>query len=45
MTNVYIGSDGVPVEQDDDGAFHVTQEKADTSDKFEEIVNGTSKQN
>lgn len=43
MANVYIGSDGVPIEQDDDGAFHVTEEKAEDSKKFEEIVNGPSK--
>ncbi|UUG69349.1 hypothetical protein SEA_SHAM_10 [Streptomyces phage Sham] len=40
MANIYIGSDGVPIEQDDDGAFYVTQEKTETSEKFEEIVNG-----
>lgn len=40
MANLWIGSDGVPVEQSEDGAFYVTQEKADTSKEFEEIVNG-----
>lgn len=39
MANIYIGSDGVPIEQSADGAFHVTQEKIETSEKFEEIVN------
>ncbi|AXG66135.1 hypothetical protein SEA_ANNADREAMY_11 [Streptomyces phage Annadreamy] len=44
MGNFYIGSDGLPIEQSDDGAFYVTQEKADTSEKFEEIVNGPSEE-
>jgi hypothetical protein len=42
MANIYIGADGVPIEQDDDGAFYVTEEKAKDSKKFEEIVNGPS---
>lgn len=42
MGNFYIGADGVPIEQEDDGSFLVTQEKADNSKKFEEIVNGPS---
>lgn len=45
MANLYIGADGVPIEQDDDGAFYVTQEKVDDSEKFEEIVNGPSEGN
>jgi len=44
MGNFYIGSDGVPIEQDDDGAFYVTQEKADVSAEFEEIVNGPNQE-
>lgn len=40
MANIYIGSNGVPIEQSDDGAFYVTQEKAEVSQEFEEIVNG-----
>ncbi|WMI33648.1 hypothetical protein SEA_PATELGO_12 [Streptomyces phage Patelgo] len=44
MANVYIGSDGVPIEQSADGAFYVTQEKADTSKEFEEIVNGRTEE-
>jgi hypothetical protein len=44
MGNLYIGSDGVPIEQDDDGVFRVTQEKAEDSKKFEEIVSGTPEQ-
>lgn len=40
MANVYIGSDGVPFEQDDDGAFYVTQDKVEDSNKFKEIVDG-----
>lgn len=40
MGNIYIGADGVPVEQDDDGAFYVTQQKAEDSKKFKEIMNG-----
>jgi hypothetical protein len=43
MANIYIGSDGVPIEQDDDGAFYVTEKKAEDSKKFEEIINGPSK--
>ena len=38
--NIFIGSNGIPIEQSDDGAFHVTQDKSDDSEKFEEIVNG-----
>lgn len=38
MANIYIGSDGVPIEQSADGAFYVTQEKVETSEKFEEII-------
>ncbi len=44
MANIYIGSNGVPIEQSDDGAFYVTQEKADVSAEFEEIVNGPSEE-
>ncbi|QZE11154.1 hypothetical protein SEA_FORREST_13 [Streptomyces phage Forrest] len=44
MGNFYIGADGVPIEQDDDGAFYVTQEKADVSAEFEEIVNGPNQE-
>lgn len=44
MGNFYIGSDGVPIEQDDDGAFYATQEKADVSAEFEEIVNGPNQE-
>lgn len=44
MANVYIGSDGIPIEQEDDGSFLVTQEKADDSKKFEEIVNGPNQE-
>jgi len=44
MGNFFIGSDGVPIEQSADGAFYVTQEKADTSKKFEEIVNGPTEE-
>lgn len=40
MGNVVIGADGIPFEQDDDGAFYVTQEKVNDSKKFEEVVNG-----
>ncbi len=44
MGNIYIGADGVPIEQDDDGAFHVTQEKVEQAESdledFKEIVNG-----
>lgn len=44
MANVYIGSDGTPIEQDDDGAFYVTQEKVEQAKEdlkeFKEIVNG-----
>lgn len=40
MANIYIGKDGVPIEQEDNGSFKVTQEKVDDSKKFEEIVNG-----
>jgi hypothetical protein len=44
MPNVYIGSDGVSVEQSDDGAFHVTEEKVEQAKSdlkdFKEIVNG-----
>ncbi len=39
MANIYIGSDGMPIEQSEDGAFYVTQEKADTSQQFKEIMN------
>lgn len=44
VANIYIGSNGLPVEQSDDGAFYVTQEKTDTSQKFEEIVNGPTEE-
>lgn len=40
MVNFYIGSEGIPIEQDDDGAFRVTQEKSDISEEFKEIVKG-----
>lgn len=40
MANVYIGSDGVPIEQSADGAFYVTEEKSKTSKEFLEIMNG-----
>lgn len=40
MGNIQIGSDGVPIEQSEDGAFYITQEKIDESKKFEEIMNG-----
>lgn len=40
MANIYIGADGVPIEQDEDGAFRVTEEKANDSEEFKEIVNG-----
>lgn len=40
MTNIMVGEDGTPIEQDSDGAFRSTQEKADDSREFEEIVNG-----
>jgi len=42
VANIYIGSDGVPIEQDDDGAFYVTEEKSQDSKKFMEIVDGES---
>ncbi|QWT29908.1 hypothetical protein SEA_TUNATARTARE_12 [Streptomyces phage TunaTartare] len=42
MGNIYIGADGVPIEQDDDGAFCVTEEKAKVSKEFEEVVNGAT---
>jgi len=46
MANIYIGKDGVPIEQDDDGAFHVTEEKVEQAKsdlkEFKEIVNGPS---
>lgn len=45
MANMAIGADGIPIEQSEDGAFHVTQEKVDESKKFEEIVNGPSEGN
>ncbi|XAO35210.1 hypothetical protein SEA_FRANCOB_10 [Streptomyces phage Francob] len=44
MPNIYIGSDGVPIEQSDDGAFYVTEEKVEQGKQdlkdFKEIVNG-----
>ena len=44
MGNIYIGSDGIPVEQSDDGAFYVTEEKIEQAKsdlaEFKEIVNG-----
>lgn len=42
MANVYIGADGVPVEQDVDGAFYVTEQKSQDSKEFLEIMNGQS---
>ena len=44
MANLYIGADGVPIEQDEDGAFYVTQEKVEDSEKFKEIVNGPNQE-
>ncbi|AXH68729.1 hypothetical protein SEA_SPARKLEGODDESS_11 [Streptomyces phage SparkleGoddess] len=44
MANIFIGRDGVPIEQSDDGAFHVTEKKIERAKtdlkKFKEIVNG-----
>jgi hypothetical protein len=40
VANLHFGSDGKITEQSDDGAFYVTQEKADVSNEFEEIVSG-----
>lgn len=45
MGNIYIGADGVPIEQNDDGAFYVTQEKVEDSKEFEEIMNGPTEAN
>lgn len=44
MENIFIGKDGVPIEQDADGAFYVTEEKAKMSKEFEEIVNGPNQE-
>lgn len=40
MANILIGEDGLPIEQDEDGAFRVTQDKVNDAKEFEEIVNG-----
>jgi hypothetical protein len=48
MANIYIGSDGVPIEQSDDGAFHVTEKKVKQAQKdlkeFKEIVDGPTEE-
>jgi hypothetical protein len=41
VANIFWNSDG-PHEQDDDGAFYVTQSDVETNNKFEEIMNGQS---
>jgi hypothetical protein len=38
VANIYIGADGVPIEQDSDNVFRVTQSKIDDSKQFIEIV-------
>ncbi|QNN99118.1 hypothetical protein SEA_FAUST_12 [Streptomyces phage Faust] len=48
MPNIYIGSDGVPIEQDADGAFYVTEQKTQKAksdlEEFKEIVNEPSEE-
>lgn len=39
MANIYIGADGVPIEQSDDGAFYATEKKSNDSKEFLEIIN------
>ena len=38
MANYYIGSDGVRYEQSSDGAFYITQDKADDNAAFNDMV-------
>lgn len=45
MPNIHIGSDGLPVEQSEDGAFYVTEEKAEVSKQFKEVINGAVQPN
>jgi len=42
MANIFWNSDG-PHEQNEDGAFYVTQRDVETNQKFEEIMNSQDK--